>query len=74
MITNLERIIPLDGNLRREHLRNEPVIIPRISILTRRKLMMESRKIWFKNEKGKKVVPVEPLRTTPGENVENGSK
>jgi len=71
MITNLERIIALDGKLCGQQLQNEPVIIPRMNIPTGRKLMKGSLKIWLKNRRGKIVALVVPSKTTSGENVES---
>jgi len=70
-MTNLGRIIPPDGNLHRQQLRNETVIIPRMSIPTGRKLMKELPKRWLKKERGKNDALVAPSTTTPGENAES---
>ena len=71
MIRNIESIIALDGKLCGQQLQNEPVIIPRMTIPTGRKLMKGLPKIWLKNRRGKNVALIAPSKTTPGENVES---
>ena len=54
MIINLERIIPPDGNLHGQQLRNETVIILRMTTPSGRKLMKELPKRWLKKRKWEK--------------------
>jgi len=69
MISNHGRIIPPDGNLHGQQLRNETVMIPRMSIPTGIKLMKALPKRWLKKEREKNDALVAPSTTTLGENV-----